>query len=457
MGEEKGIMKKFIKGAAALLTGLLAGTATNSRAQDLAPGSPNLPLPLYHARPETGGFFVSGGFSMYRQTNPMGNQTIAYRGFYAIDGTNLGPQVIIPPTTPGGVPTLAATSVPNGTFIGSMAEALNTNSVSGPSTYMPGFNISAGWKFEDESSLTLNYMWLAKANYASTASLIPSSQNIGATGADSYISSPVYGYPSQYAGPLNDVFAFADPALADAVTAAGGTVPTVNVPTDDSGNTLPLRGFATPGAGYGIWNAADFMTIQFTQRYQQLELMYRKPVYETDNYRMSALVGPKFVWIWERFKWIATDLNVFGNGSEYDSAAYTNIVSNRMYGANVGFAQEWYLGHGFSAQLDLKAQLFMNIVKERAKYEFDYQRNATPISKRSQTEYTVVPGLQPTIGINWYPVEGIEFKINYDIMMYWNTIASPNPVNFGWGNLDPTYQSTFRILDGFNAGLALVF
>jgi hypothetical protein len=57
----------------------------------------------------------------------------------------------------------------------------------------------------------------------------------------------------------------------------------------------------------------------------------------------------------------------------------------------------------------------------------------------------------------WYPVEGIEFRVNYDVMMFFNTIASPNPVNFSWGGLDPTYSSTFRIFDGFNAGLALVF
>lgn len=452
-------MKKFFKGAAALFTGLLASTTTNALAQDLAPASPNLPLPLYHARPDTGGFFLSGGYSMYRQTNPMGNQTIAYRGFWAIDGNNLGPQSIS--TNAQGVPSLTASSVPNGTFIGSGADALNTNAVSGPNSYMPGFKVEGGWKFEDESSITLSYLWLAKTNYAATASLIPPNLNIGANGAESYISSPVYGYPTQYAGPLNDVFAFADPALSNAVTAGGGTVPTVNVPTTDDPNnvatTLPLNGFATPGAGYGIWNAADFMTIEFTQRYQQVQMTYRKPVYETDDYRMSALVGPKFVWIWERFKWIATDLNVFGNGSSLDAAAYTNIVSNRMYGVNAGFAQEWYLGHGFAAQLDLQAGLFMNIVKERAKYEFSYEKNATPISKRSKTVYTVVPGLQPTIGMNWYPVEGIEFRINYDVMMYWNTIASPNPVSFGWSNLDPTYEKTFRILDGFNAGLALVF
>lgn len=48
-------------------------------------------------------------------------------------------------------------------------------------------------------------------------------------------------------------------------------------------------------------------------------------------------------------------------------------------------------------------------------------------------------------------------RLNYDIMMFFNTISSPEPVSFGWGNLDPTYQSTFRIFDGFNAGIALVF
>jgi hypothetical protein len=305
---------------------------------------------------------------------------------------------------------------------------------------------------------------LAKANYSATASLIPPNLNIGPTGAESYISSPVYGYPSQYAGPLNDIFSFVDPALAARVTAQGGTIPTVTIPTVNDPDlpqgappTVPLGGFATPFAAYGIWNAADLMTIEFTQRFQQVELMYRKPVYETDDYRLSAAVGPRMAWIWERFKWIATDLNAVGNGSQYDAAAYTNIVSNRLYGINAGLMQEWYLGHGFAAQVDIQAALFANIVKERAKYEFSYLKNATPISKRSKTVYTIVPEVQPSVGMAWYPVEGIEFRVNYDVMMFFNTIASPNPVNFSWGGLDPTYSSTFRIFDGFNAGLALVF
>lgn len=448
-------MKKLMRGAAALLAGWLATSTPIIFAQDLASGEPNLPLPLYHARPDAGGFFISGSYSMYRQTNPLKSQTVAYRGFYAIDGTNLGPQAI---SGTGTGSTIVATDALNRDFIGSMSDALNTSSVSGPSSYMPGFKVEGGWKFADESSLTMSYLWLAKTNYASTASLIPPNLNISANGADGYISSPVYGYPSQYAGPINDIFAFADPVLARSVTAQGGTVPSVNVPTaNGTAGPVALEGFQTPFAGYGIWNAADFMTLEFTQRFQQVQMSYRKPVYETDDYRLSASVGPRFVWIWERFKWIATDLNLYGEGNNLDAAAYTNIVSNRMYGINAGLGQEWYLGHGFTAQVDLQAALFMNIVKERAKYEFNEVKNATPISKRSKTVYTIVPEIQPSVGMAWYPVEGIEFKINYDVMMFFNTISSPNPVNFSWGGLDPTYTSTFRILDGFNAGVALVF
>lgn len=83
-------------------------------------------------------------------------------------------------------------------------------------------------------------------------------------------------------------------------------------------------------------------------------MSYRKPVYETDDYRLSASVGPRFVWIWERFKWIATDLNLYGEGNNLDAAAYTNIVSNRMYGINAGLGQEWYLGMVLQPKLIFK-------------------------------------------------------------------------------------------------------
>ena len=56
-------MKKLMRGAAALLAGWLATSTPIIFAQDLASGEPNLPLPLYHARPDAGGFFMSGSIN----------------------------------------------------------------------------------------------------------------------------------------------------------------------------------------------------------------------------------------------------------------------------------------------------------------------------------------------------------------------------------------------------------
>jgi len=98
----------------------------------------------------------------------------------------------------------------------------------------------------------------------------------------------------------------------------------------------------------------------------------------------------------------------------------------------------------------------VDIVNTRAKYEFT-TKNQPPVSKRSRKQYTLVPELQANLGINYYPFEGVEIRLGYDVMAFFNTISSPVPVSFDWMGVDPGYQSTFRLLDGFNAGFALVF
>jgi hypothetical protein len=56
-------------------------------AQEVPPADPVFPLPLYHDRPERGGFFVAGGPpEMLRQTNPTQGQVTA-RGCEDFDGT----------------------------------------------------------------------------------------------------------------------------------------------------------------------------------------------------------------------------------------------------------------------------------------------------------------------------------------------------------------------------------
>jgi hypothetical protein len=406
-------------GILACLTLVFTG---GSRGEDAAPPDFQLPLPLYHSRPDSG-FFIGGSYIMYRQTNTMGNETLAVRGF--IDATGAATASA---ANPAGFP---------GSFQGSGVEALNTNQVSGPSSYSPGFKLEAGWKFEDSSSLTVDFMWLAPTNYTSGASFVPKNLQFGSNLANSYLYSPVYNFPNNYAGPLDDV------------RNISGQVD--NPPTESS----PGPGLAY-GTAYGIWNGAELMTLKFSQKFQQLEATYRKPVYETENYRCSAVVGPRAVWFWERFAWVTTDTNIQGDTGNYDSALYTNIVSNRMYGLFGGAQQEWYWGHGFAGFLDTRAALMVDIVNTRAKYEFT-TKNQTPVSKRSRKQYTLVPELQANLGINYYPFEGVEIRLGYDVMAFFNTISSPVPVSFDWMGVDPGYQSTFRLLDGFNAGFALVF
>ena len=48
-------------------------------------------------------------------------------------------------------------------------------------------------------------------------------------------------------------------------------------------------------------------------------------------------------------------------------AIYTNIVSNKMYGAFIGVGNEWWLGNGLSLSLDLEATGYIDFVKERAR------------------------------------------------------------------------------------------
>jgi hypothetical protein len=138
-----------------------------------------------------------------------------------------------------------------------------------------------------------------------------------------------------------------------------------------------------------------------------------------------------------------------------DVAVYTNIVSNRMYGPVFGCGSEWYLGWGLALSLDLRAAVFVDVVKERARYE---RQDKFIASKRSRTEYTVVPELDAIGNIWWYPFEGIEVRFGYDLMNFFNTVASPKPVDFNYGAMAPAWEKgTYRFMEGFHAGIGFIF
>jgi hypothetical protein len=391
---------------------------------DLGRGDPEIPVPLGHDRYEEGGLFVNFGWVMYKQTNPLKGQLLARRGFVDTDGSVTALQRF------DGTPIQGTGR--QGAFIGSATPALDVNQLGGPGTYTPGWRVGLGWRFRDGSSVELDWTQMFNTHYNHTATFVPPQFRFGPDLADGFLTAPVFNFPNAFAGPANKVSQF------NAV-----------------GNVIPL---GNPFAIYGIWNGAALMSIDLIQRYSQGDLTYRTAaICETDDYRMYGLVGPRFAWIWERFRWRTVSEDVNGNAGPQDVAIYTNIVSNRMYGAFLGVGQDWWLGHGFSVSLDLKAALLLDIVKERATYELGV-KDTPPQSKRSITDYTVVPQLQGTLNLSYNPIEAVQLRLGYDVMAFFNTKASSKPVTFDWGGIDPAFNHEFiRFFDGFEASVGFVF
>ncbi len=402
--------------------------------EDYAPPDPVWPFPIGSTHPEDGGLFVSAGFVSYRQTNPLHGQAVADRGFVISE-----PSIAFQNNT--GSNFLTTLGLP-GTFYGSKSLALDVSQVSGPTDFEPGFTAEVGWKLGDGSSFSVKWLYIDEVNLGASATLAPPGQNTGAHFADSFLFSPVFNFPSQFGGPQNKI-----------------TIPN---PSFFQGSTTQLPYVAAPGAAYGIWDGASVMTEQFLQRTQQYEGTYRVPIYETENYRLSGIVGPRFTWIWERYKWVTTDLDVNGNESPDWSAQYTNITSNRLYGVHVGCEQECYLGHGFAANVQLQVSGYEDSVKEEAKYQLaqgaNGQSDPGPIAKRSRVQWTFVPEPQLTVSLSWFPIEAVEIRAGYDIQAFFNTVSMHQPIDFDFGSVNPQYQtSTARLMDGFNLGLGIHF
>lgn len=403
-------MRATLSRLAGLMVVLLAPMGGTAFGQGLAgsgaysPPDPQLPIPTWANgnRPEEGGFYTAAEFMMIRQTNPLRNQTIAYRGFVDADGSI------------SGIP---------GTFEGSGQEALNARNASGPMTYQPGFKIDLGWKFSGEvesATISLSWMFFIEAKYNAQASLAYPFLQSGAALTNTFLFSPVYAFPSDYSGPPFKV--------------AGGDA----------------------FAAFGIWNAASLETIQFTQKLQQWDITWRQPYYSTETYRISGLMGARFMWIWENFLWKTFDLDQFGNNGPLDTGVYSNIVSNRMYGPFIGCSQEWYVGHGFACQLDLGTAAFLDVVRELIHYEFA-DRTVAPQSKLGRRDYTVAFEFTGMAGMAWYPIEGVQLRAGYDLWLLLNSVAAAQPVNFNWGSPAYKYSNIIRTFDGFNVGVALVW
>jgi hypothetical protein len=210
---------------------------------------------------------------------------------------------------------------------------------------------------------------------------------------------------------------------------------------------------------FGIWDAASGMDLKYTQRYDVYTIDARQPMWQTDTYRMYGLFGPRIVWIYDRFDWRTISTDVTGVTDPANIALYSNTVSNRMYGIHCGCGHDWYLGStpigAFALQLEFEGGLYLDLVKTTANWN---RGDGLISSGRSGRYSSISPAAEGRIGIKWYPWEGISLQLGYDIQTYFNTMASPKPVDFNLGNVDPQYEHYFfRWFHGFNAGISFSF
>lgn len=443
---------------------------------------PTLPIPT--GRAGSAGFYASAEYVMLAQNRTVGNQTIAYRGL--LDSTGL----------------LSGTP---GTLVTSGMEALSTSEL-GRSTFQPGFQVEIGYRFEDGTRIFANYMQLFDAHYSAGASLVPPSFQSGPNLINTFLVSPVYNFNPQYAGPSTKLVQDLPGVGARTVTQSvvqGATVQVLGLPPTQVIVTTPIIGQVqvavpsnqiivtrptqigtqtvvnaangnllsstpvivnqpqgvsggNPGFNaYGIWNGASVMDIKFTQRYQQAELGARIPVFQTDYSRVYGIAGGKFGWFFERFNWRTVSYDVNGNARSVDQAFYTNTLSQRLYGPMVGAGHEIFVSNQFSLSCDLTGALLLGIIKERVTYELGDKSNR---AKRSHNEFALVPNANANLNLWWYPVEGVQVRVGYNALTYFNTQRMEEPVGFNVGAIDPKYDTQwFRYLHGVNVGLGLFF
>ena len=357
--------------------------------------------PLSHMPYDDSGVYAGIEFLYWKTNRPLRSQTIAVRGFFDLDGSVSGRQQ----------------------FVGSGEEALNVSDLYGPGNYQPGWDFRFGYRWSNGIAVEFGWKHLVQARYTTTASILAPSFNNGNFFENTFLFAPVTNFPVDWAGSSQ------------------------NIPQGSS------------AAIFGIWNAASYMSIEYTQRFDTYEINARVPIWETADHRVYGLFGPRIAWIWDRFAWRTVDIDVVGNSGGDTTAVYSNTISNRMYGIHAGFGNDWFLGQtpigGFSFVCDIEGGLYLNLVKANT----DWNRgDAAVTAGRHRRFNTLVPACEARLGFKWYPWEAISLDFGYDIQAYFNTISSHRPVDFNMGTIDPAYNTqVLRYFHGIRAGIGFVF
>ena len=69
-----------------------------------------------------------------------------------------------------------------------------------------------------------------------------------------------------------------------------------------------------------------------------------------------------------------------------------------------------------------------------------------------------MPSATADLNLWAYPIEGVQLRLGYSGITFFNTRQMREPVGFNFGNINPSYHTKyFRALHGFNAGIGFFF
>jgi hypothetical protein len=455
--------------------------------------NPTIPLPLGHDRMENGGFFTGLEFLYMTQTRHIDDQVIAYRGIFDSTG-NL---------------TRALTGVSQpGALLGSGTTALRADDI-GRTSWTPGFNVFLGYRFSNGVTLTFDYKHLQEVKYNGGATLVPYQFQSPPTNGtilqplDTFISSPVFNFNPQFSGPdrkgniENAALGVDNISNLYGIWNGASEMTILLTQRFDSANlTARIPVFETE---YTRWyGLAGGRWAHFWERFKWRTVSYPGPGRTDTEAVFNFLILPNNLGAFPTNNTTGVGTNVttipititnISPGAPLnpvinvgllpntvflgsfirllsppspdpiaaDSAIYTNIVSNNLYGPFCGCGTDCYLGKNFALSCDLTGAVMMNFVKERAKYERGEQ-NLAPQSKRGRNEYTLAPNAEAAVNLWWYPIEAVQIRVGYNLMTYFNTVASEEPIDFNFSAVDPPYErEAIRVLHGVNVGIAFTF
>ena len=301
----------------AALAVFAAGTAyAQGIAEDYAPADPVFPFPLYSTHPEAGGLFVFTEGVIYRQTNTLKSEPVAFRGFVVTSPVVPDQNLLLIPI-PG---------VTNRALSWAAAGGPDVNQVRGNIGWQPGVKAGLGRKFGTGQPF---HRLVAAVRREKRGRRHARTQRVE--------------YGNDCPNPSYIQTSITSPGLT-AVRLTRSPRPTLYIrtayPRFPSMCPRLIRILSRAGASSASGTALALETIVFTQRFDQYQLpgasrsMRRKPI------ACRVSFGPRISSIWQRFAWTASDLDYQGNAQPAMDSSVQQRRLESLVRIDAGFAHD---------------------------------------------------------------------------------------------------------------------